>query len=86
MTGKNQTIVICMGSSCFSRGNKKLVRMIQEFLKENHLEDEVTLKGAHCMAQCDKGPLMKVNDELVYNITEETLLDSLEQKLGIGSR
>lgn len=86
MAEKNQTIVICMGSSCFSRGNKKLVRMIQDFLKENHLEDEVTLKGAHCMTQCDKGPIMKVNDELVYNITEETLLDSLEQRLGLGSR
>ena len=86
MAEKNQTIVICMGSSCFSRGNKKLVRMIQDFLIENHFEDEVTLKGAHCMTQCDKGPIMKVNDELVYNITEETLLDSLEQRLGLGSR
>lgn len=60
--------------------------MIQDYLKENHLEDEVILKGAHCMAQCDKGPVMKVNNELVYNITEETLLDSLEQKLGLSSR
>ncbi len=86
MAEKNQTIVICMGSSCFSRGNKKLVQMIQDYLKENHLEDEVILKGAHCMARCDKGPVMKVNDELVCNITEETLLDLLEQKLGLGSR
>jgi NADH:ubiquinone oxidoreductase subunit E len=86
MAEKNQTIVICMGSSCFSRGNKKLVHMIQDFLKENHLQDEVTLKGAHCMSHCDKGPVMKVNDEMIFNITEETLLDTLEEKLGLGTR
>lgn len=85
MAEKNQTIVICMGSSCFSRGNKKLVRIIQNFLKENHLQDEVTLKGAHCMSRCDKGPVMKVNDEAVYNITGETLLNTLEEKLGLSS-
>lgn len=81
MTEKPQTIVICMGSSCFSRGNKNLVRMIQDFLKEEKLEDEVTLKGAHCMSKCDKGPVMKINEEVIVNVTDENLSDLLAEKL-----
>ncbi|MFN2394451.1 MAG: (2Fe-2S) ferredoxin domain-containing protein [Bacteroidales bacterium] len=85
MTEKPQTIVICMGSSCFSRGNRNLVRMIQDFLKEQKLEDEVTLKGAHCMSECDKGPVMKINEEVIYNVNEESLTDLLVEKLSKSS-
>jgi NADH:ubiquinone oxidoreductase subunit E len=62
-----------MGSSCFSRGNKKLVAFLQNYLKEKHLNDNVTLKGAHCMGQCDKGPLVKVDEELIFHADEQIL-------------
>lgn len=81
---KSQNITICMGSSCFSRGNKKLVRMIQDFLKENRLEDEVLLKGAHCLNHCDKGPIMQINADTVYHVTEENLIETLQEKLGLN--
>ena len=81
MSEKSQTIVICMGSSCFSRGNKKLVKIIQDYLKEHKLEDEVILKGAHCMSNCDKGPVMQIDEEKIFHITEENLIDILSNKL-----
>jgi NADH:ubiquinone oxidoreductase subunit E len=55
--------------------------MIQDFLKEEKLEDEVTLKGAHCMSKCDKGPVMKINEEVIVNVTDENLTDLLAEKL-----
>jgi NADH:ubiquinone oxidoreductase subunit E len=68
-----QVITICMGSSCFSRGNKKLIKQIQDFLKTWQLEQEVVLKGAHCMDCCDKGPVMKINSKAYHDITPEKL-------------
>ncbi len=35
---------ICLGSSCFSRGNKDVVVFIREYLKKNHLEDRSNLQ------------------------------------------
>ena len=32
---------ICLGSSCFSRGNKDVVMFIKDYLSINHLEDKV---------------------------------------------
>ena len=31
-------IVICMGSSCFARGNEENLRVIEDFLKSNNLQ------------------------------------------------
>jgi NADH:ubiquinone oxidoreductase subunit E len=55
---------ICLGSSCFSRGNKDLVAFIKEYLKKNHLEDKVVFKGARCMGNCSKGPNMKIGEDI----------------------
>jgi NADH:ubiquinone oxidoreductase subunit E len=68
-----QVITICMGSSCFSRGNKRLIQQIQIFLKTWQLDHDVVLKGAHCMDCCDKGPVMKINSQTFHNITSEKL-------------
>lgn len=83
MTEKKAEITICMGSSCFSRGNKKTVPFLQNYLKEKGLSDEIHLKGAHCMGNCDKGPLLKINDEVVYHVDQNDLEDFLAEKLGI---
>ena len=35
---------ICLGSSCFSRGNKDVAVFIKEYLKKHHLEDKVVFR------------------------------------------
>lgn len=62
MLQQHSEITICMGSSCFSRGNKAMLQLIRDFLKENGLEDQVVFKGTHCMGQCESGPVLKIND------------------------
>lgn len=54
-------IVICMGSSCFSRGNKENYQRINQYLKLNHLENDVVFKGKHCISKCSEGPLVIIN-------------------------
>ncbi|MCF8231511.1 MAG: (2Fe-2S) ferredoxin domain-containing protein [Bacteroidales bacterium] len=72
-------IVICLGSSCFSRGNKKTLHAISEFLKSHSLEDKVYFHGAHCFDHCEKGPVMKINDEIYEHMTREKAIAILEE-------
>lgn len=73
-------IVICMGSSCFARGNEENLRTIEQFVKANHLEDRVELSGSGCTGECAKGPNLVI-DGVVYNRMEkEALIDLLEEK------
>jgi NADH:ubiquinone oxidoreductase subunit E len=70
---------ICLGSSCFSRGNRDVVAFIRDYLKKNHLEDRVVFKGARCMNLCNNGPNLKINDKIIEGVTLhkiESILDN----------
>ncbi|HOK27261.1 MAG TPA: NAD(P)H-dependent oxidoreductase subunit E [Bacteroidales bacterium] len=71
-------IQICLGSSCFSRGNKNLVKIIQEYLKKNHIDDKVVFKGSRCMGYCSEGPNLVINGKIIKGINAaeaEAILD-----------
>lgn len=69
---------ICLGSSCFSRGNKRIVKVIEEYVKENNLTNIVYFHGGHCFSECEKGPTLIVNGKSFYNLDEEKVLIILD--------
>lgn len=71
-----------MGSSCFSRGNRATLQIIQQYLKDHHLEMEVILKGNHCFGKCSAGPLVKIGSTLYENVSGDRILEILEKELG----
>lgn len=74
---KKTEIVICLGSSCFARGNKHIVELIKNYLKENKLEDNVYFHGNHCFGHCQNGPLLKINDHIHTEINEDKVFEIL---------
>jgi NADH:ubiquinone oxidoreductase subunit E len=72
---------ICLGSSCFSRGNKEVVSFIRDYLKRNHLEDKVVFKGARCMGHCSNGPNLRINDVINEGVTLARIEAILEKEL-----
>ncbi len=72
-------IVICMGSSCFARGNDRNLKLLQTFLKERELEDRVFLRGSRCEGHCMVGPNLTIEGKLFSRITPEDLQDLLEK-------
>ncbi len=73
------TIKVCMGSSCFARGNAKNLQLIQRFIAENNLEAEIELTGLRCCDNCAKGPNMTIDGVEYNNIDPGSLLDILEK-------
>ncbi len=67
------TITICMGSSCFSRGNKEILDIVKRFLAEHNLSGKVFFRGELCTDLCEKGPVIKIDDELFTKITTDTI-------------
>jgi len=75
---------ICLGSSCFSRGNKDVVMFIKEYLRKHHLEDKIIFKGARCMGNCSNGPNLTINGKIIEGVTlagAEGILDRELAKL-----
>jgi NADH:ubiquinone oxidoreductase subunit E len=70
-------IEICLGSSCFSRGNREAVQVIREYLRKNHLDDKVMFKGARCLNRCNEGPFIIINGKTF----EQSGIQDLEKLL-----
>jgi NADH:ubiquinone oxidoreductase subunit E len=73
---------ICLGSSCFSRGNKDVVTYIREYLRKNHLDEKVIFKGARCMGLCSNGPNLNINGVTFEGVTLSRIEAILEKELG----
>ena len=72
---------ICLGSSCFSRGNKDVVAYIKDYLHRNNLEDKVVFKGARCMGHCSDGPNLMINDGVFRGVTLSAIESILEKEI-----
>ncbi len=72
-------IVICLGSSCFARGNARNLAIIEEFLKERNLKAAVRFSGKLCQDECKTGPNLTIAGEAHREVSEAKLLDILQQ-------
>lgn len=55
------TVELCMGSSCFARGNSEVLQAIENYMSENDLADRVELVGHLCLGKCKGGPNIKID-------------------------
>ena len=72
-------IKICMGSSCFARGNADNLEFIENYIKENNLDAEIELYGARCENICEKGPNIIINDKVYNEMTPEKIVEVLRK-------
>lgn len=77
MEFKKTEVVICLGSSCFARGNRKIVEMVKKYLKEKNLEDRVYFHGTHCFGNCEHGPGLRIEDREYSGVNEDNILEIL---------
>lgn len=70
-------VKICLGSSCFSRGNKEILQIIQTFLREHKLENKVYFHGAHCFGDCEKGPVVQIEDKIYEQVDTDNIIEIL---------
>lgn len=72
------SITICMGSSCFARGNRENLEVVETYLHAHRIAAEVEFVGCRCRGECGRGPNIEINGTLHHNVDTGTLLDLLE--------
>lgn len=83
MDNEKAELVICLGSSCFARGNNKTLQAISTFLKDHDLEEKVFFHGSHCFGFCTEGPILKINGKFFKNVNEMNVIDILTEEFNI---
>ena len=74
-------IVICLGSSCFARGNAENLAIIQEYADNHGLKASIRLSGRLCQDQCKEGPNLAIGGQIHHGVNT-TILRGLLNQLG----
>jgi NADH:ubiquinone oxidoreductase subunit E len=80
MNAPKHRIQICMGSSCFSRGNGLNAELLQRLVAEGNLDATITgaeLSGTLCEGLCKDGPIIVIDGIVHRRVTATTLPDIL---------
>ncbi len=74
-----QEIVVCLGSSCFARGNSENLAIINAHVQSHGLKASVRLTGRLCQDQCKQGPNLTIGGEFHHGVTAARLRELLLQ-------
>ena len=75
------TVELCMGSSCFARGNARTLTLLENYIAEKNLGDRVELIGHLCLGACSIGPNVKIGEVTHSGISSECVVDLLCEAL-----
>lgn len=65
-------VQVCIGSSCHLKGSHEIVEKLKTAIKENNLEDEISLSGSFCIGKCNReGVSVQINDDIFTGVTPE---------------
>jgi NADH:ubiquinone oxidoreductase subunit E len=78
---KKIQITLCLGSSCFARGNQDIIPLIKKYIERKNINDKVEFKGDHCFSNCNNGPNMYIGTTLFQQINKNNLNKVLDQAL-----
>jgi NADH:ubiquinone oxidoreductase subunit E len=79
-------IQICLGSSCFCRGNSENLRILQEYLASRGLSASVTTTGHLCEDECSRGPNLTIDGVMHHAVDAAALRALLDRRFGEGAR
>ena len=80
MSGRLE-IALCMGSSCFARGNNLRLESLERLVEARGWKERVTISGLRCGNLCSSGPNLRIDGELHQNLDEGALLDLIEARM-----
>jgi len=77
-------IDICMGSSCFARGNAENLRVVRDYVARNCPATKVNLTGTLCREKCSSGPNITIDGREHHGVTPASILELLGRELSSG--
>lgn len=72
-------ITICMGSSCFARGNAENLEILKRYSKNKDSRIRIHIKGCLCQENCKHGPNLTINGSIYHALTAQELTALLHQ-------
>lgn len=74
-------ISICFGTSCFIKGSQRILQGVTDFLQSHNLTDAVEIQATFCYEKCERGPVVKIGQDVIEHCTVQKVIDKISQLL-----
>ena len=75
-------VQVCVGSSCHLKGSADIVELLEKFVADNHIEDEIVLSGSFCIGKCNRvGVTIQVNDDIHVGVTRDNFREFFKKNI-----
>ena len=81
-TPQTVSVIICMGSSCFSRGNNRNIEVIQSHAEHPGPSVTIETRGHLCEGLCKDGPNLIIDGKLYQQADPVTVAGALNYHVG----
>lgn len=71
-------VEICVGSSCHFKGSYQVVEVMEKYIEDNDLSEEIQLKGSFCLGHCTAGVSARIDGKVV-SLSPENAVDLLNK-------
>ncbi|MDD2629357.1 MAG: NAD(P)H-dependent oxidoreductase subunit E, partial [Limnochordia bacterium] len=78
-SGAQIDVEVCIGTCCYLRGSYDILQELSKQLRKADCEDRVNLKGTFCFEQCSGGPMVRIGDTLIGNVTLEKVPELVQR-------
>ena len=58
-------ISVCVGTCCYAKGSYNHIEGLTKLIKEHNLQNKVNIKATFCVENCNKGPSVIIDDNIV---------------------
>ena len=74
-------VSVCVGTSCFLRGSQSLLKRLADFIESRDLDNMVDIQATFCFEHCDRGPTVRVGEEVMEHCSFEMAKEAIEKSL-----
>ena len=71
-------IKVCLGSSCYVRGNDRALEFLEEYIQKNKQDVSIELVGCRCRNLCQNGPNIYIDEKKYSYANQDELIKILE--------
>jgi NADH-quinone oxidoreductase subunit G len=75
-------IRVCVGTSCYLRGAQDLLHHLARYIADKGWQEKVLVKATFCFEKCNKGPTVKVGDQVITHCDLAKAVAAVEKAVG----
>lgn len=58
-------IKVCIGSACHLKGSYEVIKKIEGYLRDHHLQEKIVLKSSFCLGHCSSAVSVQIGEDFV---------------------